>query len=69
MRFFARSALSTECDRCRARFDLMTGGVCESCKQILCFAHLHGSWFHRIRTEFGATALCVDCRHRQRKAG
>jgi hypothetical protein len=62
LRFFARSQMSTECDACQARFDLMNGGVCESCKRILCFRHLHGSWVQRLRTEFGARALCVTCR-------
>jgi hypothetical protein len=64
LRLFARTEMATECDACRVRFDLMSGGVCESCKRILCFNHLHGSWLHRLRTEFGGRYLCVDCRHR-----
>ena len=62
-RFFARTEMATECDACQARFDLISGGVCESCKRILCFTHLHGSWVQRLRTEFGARMLCVTCRH------
>lgn len=52
-----------ECDACGYRFDLTHGGVCARCKRILCYTHLHGSWFHRIRVDIaGGQAVCVDCR-------
>jgi hypothetical protein len=62
LRVFRQSTMSTECDACGGRVDLVQGGVCESCRRILCFRHLHGSWFARMRTELGAATRCVDCR-------
>ena len=62
IRFFARSQMSTECEACQARFDLMNGGVCEQCKRILCYTHLHGSWLRRLGTDFGTRPICVACR-------
>ena len=62
MPFFQQSMMRTECDRCGSRFDLMHGGVCEQCKRILCFRHLHGSWLRRLRTDWGTPAVCIDCR-------
>ena len=62
IRFFARSEMATACDECEARFDLLHGGVCTRCQRILCFRHLHGSWLHRLLTDFGRTTVCVRCR-------
>ena len=62
MPVFQQTNMKTECDACGVRFDLIHGGVCERCKRILCFRHLHGSWFQRLRTDFGAAAICNDCR-------
>ena len=55
------SEMSTECDACGLRFDLMTGGTCEECRRILCKTHLHGTWLRRMRHEFGGPVRCVRC--------
>ena len=62
VRFFQRSMLSTDCDACGGRVDLVHGGACDRCRRILCYRHLYGSWFQRLRTEFGAPTRCVTCR-------
>jgi hypothetical protein len=60
--FFRRTDLSTECDACGAPLDLVTGGVCERCRRILCARHLHGSWWRRMVHEFRRPVTCVACR-------
>ena len=60
--FFRRTTISTDCDACGGRVDMIQGGVCTSCRRILCFRHLHGSWTQRVATELGAKTLCVECR-------
>ena len=63
IRFFQRSLLGTECDACGGRVDLMQGGACDTCRRILCFRHLYGSWLARLRSEvLGAPPRCVECR-------
>ena len=62
LRIFRRTEMSTECEACDRRFDLVSGGVCLECKRILCFQHLHGSWTRRLATDFGARVVCVRCR-------
>lgn len=62
IRFFRRSLLGTECDACGGRVDLMQGGACERCRRILCFRHMYGSWFARLRAELVGTTRCVECR-------
>jgi hypothetical protein len=62
LRFFRQSTLSTNCDACNGRVDMIQGGVCDRCRRILCFRHLHGSWTRRLATEVGAATRCVDCR-------
>ena len=58
VRFFRRSLLGTECDACGGRVDLMQGGACASCRRILCFRHLYGSWLVRYAEIYpGANAL------------
>jgi hypothetical protein len=54
--------MSTECDVCGRRFDLVGGGVCMRCRKALCPAHLHGSWLRRLLVDLGAQPLCVACR-------
>ena len=69
IRIFQRSMLGTECDACGGRVDLMQGGACESCRRILCFRHLYGSWLTRLRSEVvGGEPRCVDCRAGRRPA-
>jgi hypothetical protein len=60
--FFRSTELSTDCDRCGGRVDLIKGGVCVRCRQILCYTHLHGSWWRRLITDLGAETVCVQCR-------
>jgi hypothetical protein len=62
VRMFRQTDLGTECDECGVRIDLVSGGVCERCKRILCTRHLHGSWLRRMRHELGGPAICVRCR-------
>ena len=54
--------LRIDCDVCRTPFDLMTGGVCERCRRILCSRHLHGSWIMRMIHEYKRPVTCVACR-------
>jgi hypothetical protein len=62
LRFLRRTTLSTDCDACGGRVDMIQGGVCTNCRRILCFRHLHGSWTQRIATELGVKTVCVACR-------
>jgi hypothetical protein len=59
---FRSSQISTDCDRCGGRVDMMKGGVCTRCRRILCYAHLHGSWVRRLLTDLGVETVCVECR-------
>ena len=59
---FRKSDVTTECDQCDLRFDVVQGGVCADCRRILCFTHLHGSWVQRLRVDLGARTVCVQCR-------
>ena len=60
--FFRSSQVSTDCDQCHGRVDLIKGGVCTNCRRILCYNHLHGSFFRRLLTDLGAKTVCVQCR-------
>jgi hypothetical protein len=62
MAFFRKSIFSSECDECKRRFAVTSGGVCERCRRILCATHLHGSVGRRIAIGLGASMLCVRCR-------
>lgn len=62
IRYLRRTDLGTNCDACDAHLDLMTGGVCERCRRILCSRHLHGSWLRRMVHEFRRPVVCVACR-------
>jgi hypothetical protein len=61
---FRSSQVSTDCDQCRGRVDLLKGGVCTRCRRILCYQHLHGSWLRRLLADLGAGTICVQCRAR-----
>ena len=61
---FRSSQVSTDCDQCGGRVDLLKGGVCTRCRRILCYRHLHGSWLRRLLADIGAATLCVQCRTR-----
>jgi hypothetical protein len=69
MPIFKKSDPSTECEACDVRFDLMHGGVCERCRRVLCYRHLHGSWVQRLRVDLGRPAVCVQCRREGVGAG
>ena len=60
--FFRSSQITTDCDQCGGRVDMLKGGVCTSCRRILCYAHLHGSWTRRLLADIGGSAVCVRCR-------
>ena len=49
--FFRSSQITTDCDQCSGRVDLLKGGVCIRCRRILCYRHLHGSWVRRLIAE------------------
>lgn len=62
IKFFRNSQVSTDCDQCRGRVDLIKGGVCIQCRRILCERHLHGSFVRRLLVDLGASSRCVQCR-------
>jgi hypothetical protein len=61
--------MTTDCEICGHRFDMMAGGVCTRCRRVLCARHLHGSWLRRLAVDFGAESLCVECRRGGGSAG
>jgi hypothetical protein len=61
-RVFMHSEMATECDVCGQRFDLVAGGACVRCRQVLCARHLHGSWVRRLMVDFGSEPVCMACR-------
>lgn len=61
-RVFQETNMRTECDACGVRFDLVKGGVCMTCRRVLCATHLHGSFARRLVVDMGATPTCGDCR-------
>ena len=62
MEVFRKSIFRTDCDECHKPFPVNTGGVCDTCKRILCDKHLHGSFFRRMAVAMGSPIRCVDCR-------
>ena len=62
LEFFRSTDVTTDCDQCGGRVDLIKGGVCEHCRRILCYRHLHGSFVRRLMTDLGAGTVCVNCR-------
>ena len=46
--FFRSTQITTDCDQCGGRVDMLKGGVCTRCRRILCFHHLHGSFVRRV---------------------
>ena len=63
---FRSSQISTDCDRCGGRVDMIKGGVCTRCRRILCGMHLHGSFLRRLMADLGAETVCVECRAARR---
>ena len=61
---FRNTQVTTDCDECGGRVDLIKGGVCVRCRRILCYHHLHGSFVRRLLTDLGAQTLCARCRAR-----
>ena len=64
--FFRSSQITTDCDQCGGRVDMIKGGVCIRCRRILCYVHLQGSLLRRLLTDLGAETVCVECRRMQR---
>lgn len=62
MQIFRKSIFTTECDECDRPFPVNSGGVCDTCRRILCNRHLHGSVVRRVAIAFGAPYRCVSCR-------
>ena len=60
--FFRSSQITTDCDQCSGRVDMLKGGVCLRCRRILCYRHLHGSFVQRLVADVRGTAVCVRCR-------
>jgi hypothetical protein len=63
---FRSTDVTTDCDQCGGRVDLIKGGVCVRCRRILCYRHLHGSFVRRLLTDLGAETICVACRATRR---
>lgn len=59
---FRSSQISTDCDQCGGRVDMMKGGVCTRCRRILCYTHLHGSLVRRLIADIGGETICPSCR-------
>ena len=62
LEFFRSSQITTDCDQCGGRADMLKGGVCTECRRILCYAHLHGSWTRRLLADISGRSVCVRCR-------
>ncbi len=60
--FFRSTQVTTDCDQCHGRVDLIKGGVCVNCRRILCPNHLHGSLARRLLADLTGKAICVQCR-------
>lgn len=60
--FFRSTQVTTDCDQCHGRVDLIKGGVCVHCRRILCQNHLHGSLARRLFADLTGKAICVQCR-------
>ena len=67
-RIFQPSNITTDCDACGGRVDLLKGGVCTQCRRILCYTHLHGSWVRRLIADMRNESVCIDCRAGRRTA-
>lgn len=62
------SRVIATCDECRARFDPVRGGVCDSCRRLLCGTHYYGSILRRVQGMLGIAPLCVACRAARKSA-
>gem|GEM_PF-1262933 len=62
MAFLQPSRVIATCDECRARFDPVRGGVCDSCRRLLCPTHYYGSFLRRLQGLLGFSPLCPACR-------
>ena len=57
------SRVIATCDECRTRFDPVHGGVCPSCRRLLCATHLYGSNTDAslFRASMSPGVVDVDC--------
>ena len=60
--FFRSSQITTDCDECGGRADMLKGGVCTRCRRILCYRHLHGAFLRRLLADLTGRTTCVRCR-------
>ena len=56
------SRVIATCDTCRARFDPVRGGVCPSCRRLLCAEHYYGAPWRRVLGLLGMAPQCAACR-------
>ena len=62
MAIFKESSVRTQCERCKTVFTVGHGGVCTECRRILCDAHLHGSFWLKLKRAVIRDDVCVECR-------
>ena len=61
MKIFREGMFKGDCDQCGASFDPVSGGVCASCKRILCGRHFYGSLTRRLAALVRPATVCVKC--------
>jgi hypothetical protein len=64
MPVFRELHFQSQCERCKRVFKADHGGVCTVCGQVLCNAHLHGSFLRRLAVDsgLGGPPTCLNCR-------
>ena len=62
MPVFQPSRTLAACDECRTLFDPVHGGVCPSCRRLLCGTHYYGSLLRRLQGLVGGRPRCPACR-------
>lgn len=64
MAVLQNSRVIATCDECRTPFDPVRGGVCPSCRRLLCATHLYGSFLRRVQglLMLGGAPRCPYCR-------
>jgi hypothetical protein len=61
--------MPARCEECGTAFDPLTGGICPSCRRLLCARHLRGwfvGWFGLSRS--ADATVCVACQRAGRTA-
>jgi hypothetical protein len=52
------------CEKCGGSFDPAAGGICASCRRLLCGWHLHGALGRLLPLFRSSSQQCADCRNR-----